>query len=371
MATLLCGISSLFADDTDARLQVYKANRLIPQEFSLAGNNSDSEVMFSKSSLSWNTSGAISQALKSELAKMNAQELLDFIKAKEGGQTALDYLAALANGSETSANISTEEAKADILALITEFTQAGDNGGSYWTPQSSLWDGVLDISGIDFDFGKRNPGMCTDLSCIKMTGAQFASLSAWYESILPEITGFTGNEDFSHWSGVSYADLSKVPGFTKEQFFSIKNMFGSSSPDTFGYIAPKYDLSGSEDLSGCSYRDIDFSGCSGMTGSQFLQASFNDCKLPEITFSGSEDFSAVSLSGMDLSTSTGVSTAQIKQAVHPYEYTTNPFDGMKMTSAQFNAWKDTLSGAVWRGTTTTVYVDGVETEIEGSYSEDF
>ena len=285
----------------------------------------------------------------------------------------MDYLAALADGSETSPNITAEEAKADILALITEFTEAGDNdGSSYWSPQSSLWDGVLDISGVDFDFGHRNPEMCTDLSCIKMTGAQFASLSAWYESSLPEITGFTGNEDFSHWSGVSCADLSKVPGFTKEQFFSIKNMFSYDvTPGSYGYIAPNYELNGSEDLSGCSYSYIDFSGCSGMTGSQFLQASFSDCKLPEITFSGSENFLDVNLSGRDVSTCTGISSEQIRQAVHPYTYTTNSFDGMKMTSAQFNAWKDTLAGAVWRYTTTTVYVDGVATEIEGTYYENF
>ena len=429
-ATLLCGISSVFADDTEDRLKAYKENRLIPQEFNLIKTNSDSDVMFTKSTLSWSTSGALTQAIKGELAKMNAQELLDFIKAKEGGQTALDYLAALANGSETSANISAEEAKANILALITECVQIGSKDSflpEYQFPQAP-WNGVLDISGMDVDFGylaamwDGNIDMSnldpttkqaflirnSDLSCFKMTGEQFASFGGLTGSTLPEITGFTGTEDFSHWQIVSDVDLSKLPGFTKEQFFSIKEMNNyNKSPNDPGYIAPQYELTGSEGLSGniyaridfsgcsgktgqlresnlrecilpsmtldgsenlagCSFSGIDFSNCSGMTGSQFTQArSFENCKMPQISFTGSEDFSKVKLYGLDVSTFTGISAEQISKAARTSEM---PIYNMRMTSSQFNAWKNSLANLVFKGCTATVYVDGVETQVEGTYT---
>ena len=98
-ATLLCGISSVFADDTNSRLQAYKANRLIPQEFTLENSDSDTDVVFSASSLSWNTVfGARQEKINSlgqAFAGMTASEVLAQIPNLDNGQDALDYLAAI------------------------------------------------------------------------------------------------------------------------------------------------------------------------------------------------------------------------------------------------------------------------------------
>lgn len=396
------------------RLKAYKENRLIPQGFSVTRCNSENDVTFAKSSLSWNTAGAITQALKAELAKLNAQELLDFIKTKEGGQTALDYLAALANGSETSANISAEEAKADILALITEFTQAGDSNIIYgyenWKPNAVCgndpWGGVLDITSIEFDFNQRSPEYLSDLSCIKMTGEQFSTFRGWYGKItLPEITGFTGNEDFSHWESIFEVDFSKWDGFTVQQFAQIGivcrcqipawnlDSIGTSLKDnSYSYcdfskvngktsklleaglsncVLPSIALDGSENLG--TFAHVDLSKVSGMSSSQFLQVvrkytgssdePFSDCKLPQIAFTGTEDFTNVDATKVDWTKCSGITAAQMKNA------SWDPHTGvssMRMTQAQFDAWKDIIAAGVYEVSSATVYVDDVATEIQGT-----
>ena len=136
ITALLCGISSVFADDTDERLKAYKENRLIPQEFTLKNSDSKTDVVFSVSSLSWNTaSNALQEKINSlgqAFAGMTASEVLAQIPNLDNGQDAFDYLATIANGDLTSDACSKEaaiEKMEEILGIYLSLVGSINSAG--------------------------------------------------------------------------------------------------------------------------------------------------------------------------------------------------------------------------------------------------
>lgn len=401
LPVLLLGAASLFADDTDARLQAYKANRLIPQEFSLIRAGSDSDITFATNSLSWNTSGAISQALRAELSKMNAQELLDFIKAKEGGQTALDYLAALANGSETSSNITAEEAKADILALFarhcTFFGVAGN----------CPWDGVLDVTSVDI--GQRI-WLGVDLGNFKMTPTQIAAQSEYQDvsGLDEKLAQLSGDEPWlvKKLRGV---DMTKISNFTAEKLAGMEYIGNCKLPTSLVFT-------GDENLSNLTIANYsgsypaDISGWKGMTLQQVASLATNPAvagcsfELPiEINWDKT-NMAGISLKGMNLAGLTNANASKI-MAASSFRNTvlpamdlskvsslnvanTSTFDGtdfsrcsnlssnlieqiysapsIKLNQAQYDSLKDTIAAQTSAGKSRIVYVDGKRVTITGT-----
>ena len=148
----------------------------------------------------------------------------------------------------------------------------------------------------------------------------------------------------------------------------LKGIKDSSKCDWIFANSPAFEFSGNENLSNSYgvYHYLDFSNCSGLTGSQYFSVSFDHCKLPTIQCNGSEN---VKFSGhLDLSTCVGLTKEQIEKAA--WSSGSGSFVGLKMTSAQFNEWRDILANSRYQGDISTVYVDGVATEIDGTMTSD-
>ena len=400
----------MFADDTDARLQAYKTNRLIPQEFSLIRASSDSDITFATNSLSWNTSGAISQALKAELSKMNAQELLDFIKVKEGGQTALDYLAALANGSETSSNITAEEAKADILAL---FALHCDNWGQVTinAQGSCPWDGVLDVTSVDIG---QHGWWEVDLGNFKMTPTQIAAQTTYQDvsgldeklvqlsgdepwlvknlrgvdmTKIPNFTAeklagmeyienckiptslvFTGNENLSNLTIGSYsADISGWKGMTLQQVASLTTNSGNYMGGSFDVKLPTEINWDKTNMAGISLDGMNLSGLTNANASKIMAASsFQNTVLPAMDLAEVSSLNAANASdtfnGTDFSKCSNLSSNLIEQILPWYDSAPT----IKLNQAQYDSLKDTIAAQTSAYMPRTVYVDGVARTITGT-----
>ena len=357
-------VNAALADaNSDARIQAYKANKLIPQNVvlptSTGAADSDEVVVFNKSALSWKSDNALSASYAPLLEKygdMTIDELrtamgpagmfddniYEWVEdgwlqgATEEQQEIREYLSAVGNNKLQSGLITSGEAMAylqeqfdSMLAIVTD--SAGERR-FYGFP----------CEGLDFTdrllYG-------ADLSkCTGITGEQIASAGALGCAILPAIT-FTGNESFDGKYLID-TDLSNCTGITVAQIMSASDIFSTT--------LPALTFTGDESFAGKNLYGTNFSKCTGITGEQIMSASdIRSAKLPAISFSGNESFTNTNLWNTDLSKCTGITAAQIGSAKR--------VDGIHITTAQYNEWKSTLQTKIKNK---YVYVDGVRTKIQ-------
>ena len=369
-------VNSALADSTsDARIQAYKANRLLSQEIvlptSTGAKDSDEVVVFSASKLSW--SSCISyqvaiDALVSKYDEWNMQELLDSMgpaydwgdetgwasksnsdpDLQKNAEEILQYLSLLANGKATSESNTAEAAKAQLQDALYEYTNLGSVGTSVAFPcegldfsELSLFEcnlsnatGVTseqilsawDISGaklpaIAFSGTENFAGISlysTDLSsCTGITSDQIMSADTLLEVKLPAIK-FDGTEDFSG-KYLGGADFSKCTGITSEQILSA---------DVMPAKLPAIAFTGNENLTDKDFSGIDMSKCTGITAEQIMSTSEMPSALPSVSFTGTENFSGRNLSYIDLTQCTGITSAQIVSA--------SAINGAKLPEIAFN-----------------------------------
>ena len=392
--------------NSDARIQAYKANKLIPQNVvlptSTGAADSDEVVVFNKSALSWKSDNALSASYAPLLEKygdMTIDELraamgpagmfddniYEWVEdgwlqgATEEQQEIREYLSAVGNNKLQSDLITSGEAMAylqeqfdSMLAIVT------DSDGErrfYGFPCEGL--DFTDRLLYDADLSK----------CTGITGEQIASAGSLGFAILPAIT-FTGNESFAG-KNLEGVDFSQCTGITAAQIMSASSIMGAGLPaltftgnESFAGIdlfatnlslcsgitatqimsasdiahakLPAITFTGNEPFAGKDLSETDFSRCTGITGEQIISAgNLTNTKLPAITFTGNESFARKSLSGLDLTNYTGITAAQIGSAGN--------VSNMRITTAQYNEWKSTLQSK-FNGK--NVYVDGVRTKIQ-------
>ena len=234
-------INSAFADaTTDARIQAYKANKLIPQNIvlptSTGAADSDEVVVFSSSTLSWNRDSAGNAALDGLRAKygdMTIDELRTAMGApgefdagewrwvEDGWLTNItteiqelrEYLSAVANGKLTSAEISAEVALAELNNQFETIARYNDQAGE------ALF-GAFPCEGVDFT---NNSNVTGDLTqCTGITAAQLMTSNSFTWAKLPAIT-FNGTENFSG-RDVTGVNFTNCTGITPLQIATVSSI---------------------------------------------------------------------------------------------------------------------------------------------------
>lgn len=305
-AILLLTANLTLADASSTRLQTYKDNRLIPQNFTLT--EGDTNVLFSNSTLSWSSKEGILKNLLSTYGDMTAEQwkalqwyfkgdadltaqdnqflrnnqLLtqlvgNTVQGDENGakiQEYLDYLVAVSNGEIVSADLSAS----DALQLRQNFlTRMGYVGGTTITPTTSGF--VIDGTGLDF------------------TNASTQVSLGMYKNLTPE------------------------------QFLSIQAK------------APKTTDNPSVDIS----------------------------KVLESAFAGTEDFSNININNCDFSKVSSITGAQIAGSKGFWASANGTLPGVNLSAKQYADFLPILQGAIAEGETKTIRVDGVPTVITGTY----
>ena len=384
-------VNSAIADSTsDARIQAYKANKLISEDVviptSTGAKETDNVVMFSKGTLSWKNDSAGMAHLLELQDKYNGWNLSDFDtafgpdlgyneeydtidygwvfypgSAIETYDEMRQYLSAIANGKLTSEDITSEQALGYLQAqLDTLCYNNGNYGPSVFGkfpceglvfPVTNLLNADLsECTGITaeqvFAIGNANL-YATALPRIDFTGVslkdrylsgldltravginatELLSAQSIVEAGLPSIT-FTGDEDFTGVD-LSGTSLKNCTGITASQILQAHSITSAKLPA----IA----FTGTEDFSGQNFGGVDFSKCTGITPSQILSAErITSAVLPAITFTGNESFDGIKLTNTDLTQCTGLTGEQIIQCAN--------IDRMKITSAQYESMKPLLS----------------------------
>ena len=221
--------------NSDARIQAYKANKLIPQNVvlptSTGATDSDEVVVFNKSVLSWKSDNALSVSYAPLLEKygdMTIDELRaamgpvgtfdeEIWRWTENGwlseftpehQEIRDYLSLIANNKLKSDKLGSDEA----LAYLQE--QFDSILSTRWYYMGVFQ--AFPCEGLDF-MGKDLAD--ADLSrCTGITAEQILSASDIYLAELPAIT-FSGNESFAG-KDLRSTDLSRCTGITAAQIGS-------------------------------------------------------------------------------------------------------------------------------------------------------
>lgn len=365
-ATLLCGISSVFADDTDSRLQAYKANRLIPQEFTLQNSDSDTDVVFSASSLSWNTAGSVRQeklnSLGEAFAGMSASEVMAQIPNLDNGQDAFDYLAAIANGELTSDACTKEAAIAELektLGLYSAFAYGGI------TTARDKTTGEYMFVYMGLDYYKIN---CPDLFAYDPESNTWALKYSIDASSLKNVGDVRLSDFVDYNAALSYSNTEIIPNNSKMDVPAFKEgSFGIDLWYALGCGNSYFD--GDSNASRDALRQLevtvtskddaffrkaldgqDFSKVKGMSPSQALSATVVGCceKLPLIDLSKESDLN--NFGGL-------------------FGYNKGP---LNISKEQFNKYKEQLQGTKkWENTgwgefttrNTQIYVDGVLTDL--------
>ena len=368
-ATLLCGISSVFANDTDSRLQAYKANRLIPQEFILKNSDSNTDLVFSASSLSWNTaSNALQEKINSlgqAFAGMTASEVLAQIPNLDNGQDAFDYLAAIANGDLTSDACTKEAAIAEMEKTLGIYQALmGFEGCSFLTGQDTTTGEYMFIR-EGLDYYKIN---CPDLFAYNPESKTWALKYSIDASSLKNV-GSVNLDDFVDFNAaLEYSKFKLLDNLSNTKMDVPMFKDGSVGIDLW------YAL-------GCGNTYVDDRN----------SASWNALRQLGTTVTSKDDaFFSKALDGQDLSRVKGMSPSQALSAVtvgsceklplidlskesdlntfgYLFGYNKGP---LNVTRAQFDAYKDYITGAKkWdlpddiagpnRSTITQIYVDGV------------
>lgn len=343
--------------NSDARIQAYKANKLIPQNIVLptSTNASDTQeiVAFSSTKLSWN-SGTASQlamnALASKYAGYTIEDLSTLlgyaydVNTNYGWVTGmpenitpqdvdeiLQYLSWVANNKISSDSITASEAMEQLQAKLSDYT-AGAQTLGYTYAVAFPCEG-LDFTGISLN-------KCNLMNATGLTAEQIASVTDLSSSILPAIT-FTGTEDLSGINANS-ADLSNCIGITGIQLTSMGDITYATLPECM--------FNGNETFTGRDLTGVDLSKCNGITASQILSAtSLRSTILPNISFNGTEDFSNKMFSLTDLSKCTGITGAQLMSAA--------TIQGAKLPTVAFTGTED-FSGK-YLGTTDMSQCTGI------------
>ena len=206
-------INSAFADATsDARIQAYKANKLIPQNIvlptSTGAADSDEVVLFNKGALSWSSTTALSASYAEQMGiskddwdtmlgeKTLFSEWSEYktynLTFSEYTQKDLDFLNAVASGEVTGAAITQEDAKSilqsnaqllesyshfheDAVTTLLDVQYSGDIT-HYDLSNTSIFE-----AGVIATIEATSPGV-TDIT---LTQSQFNYLLSWwaYETI--------------------------------------------------------------------------------------------------------------------------------------------------------------------------------------------
>ena len=336
-------INSAFADATsDARIQAYKANRLLSQEIVLPTStgavDADEVVVFSSSKLSWSHSSALQVALSALADKYNGWTLADFrsVFGEEPGwfdgpsgyawpETQEDkdrinemrkYLSLIGNGELTSPDITAAEALAYLQEQFNAIYEADAFG----------WYGEFPCKGLDFSgiyYGGLRLGDCKDVSF-----AQLKQLSDNYAmpDKLPVIP-LDANTDLSQLN-LERCDLSKWSNLTYDIL--------ATASDLTGVYLPEMTLKGTEDLSILTNKGLtNLARLSNVSSEQVMSLpTLENIGLPSVAFTGNEDFSGKSLAGATLFNCTGITAQQISQV--------SSVTDMSLSYAQYEAWLPVL-----------------------------
>ena len=357
-ATLLCGVSSLFADASSDRLATYKANRLIPLEVKLeVGGETENDITFTYASHSWSSGSAARastlNALKDKFSGMTWEEIQNFAwkenwMPSEGAQDMAKFLAAIQTGEITSdlPELTPEMARELKMKGFREiydltrtpgipfsFDGTEDFSGMFICKKDiSMLSGVTgaqiaQLRGMQNCYGLENVKWSgnEDISGVFMSGMDIGSwlppsvaATGKYSECTIEVA-FTGEEDFSK-AVFQWCDLGKSTGLTGDQFSQVSKWYGVSLPA----IA----FTGTEDFSRITnLSGTDLSRCIGITASQLLSAGsdFSHVSLPAIAFTGTEDFSRItSLSSTDLSRCTGITASQLLSTGSDFSFASLP-----------------------------------------------
>ncbi len=308
--------------NSDARIQAYKANKLIPQNVvlptSTGAADSDDVVVFNKSALSWKSDNALSASYAPLLEKY--------------GDMTIDELRA-AMGPAGTWN-------------LDEYTWVEDGWLKKLTPKQQEIREYLSLVGNN----KLKSDKLTSEEAMAYLQSQFDLIAKTYD-----MTGYTYMADFGAFPcmGISFfgkslefSDLSKCTSITSEQVLQADSLH-------YSYL-PAIVFNGHESFEGKYLEYVDLSKCIGITGEQIISArSLSYAVLPTITFTGHESFTGKYLYNVDLSKCIGITASQIGPA--------DTIDGMHITSAQYNEWKSTLQSK-FNGK--YIYVDGMFTKIQ-------
>ena len=403
-------IKSAFADSsTDARIQAYKANKLIPQEITLptstGAKDSDEVVVFNSNALAWNSQNAGVVALAPLLEKYGDWSNEDFQTLfsnpgeynydswewdngwltgylnGEESQSEIDeareYLSLIARGLLSSDKLSASDAKAELQRQLDVMCEdVGDHEGPYF--------GSFPFYGLSLE---NKVIYRTDLTNTQgLTGSQITSLSGLTDTILPAVH-FSETDSFANFDSLGNVDFSKCTGLTGAHIAECDDWTACTLPpitfsgnedlsqvrlnwvdlskssgltvdqvinaySLYHTTLPAINFTGTEDLtptgSADKWEGTNFTACTGITGTQYLNYLHNsyDTCFSSISFNGTEDFSGVDLSSKDVTSFKGVTGSQISKATS--------IDGMQLTSEQYETWKDDLN-AKFSGS--TIYVD--------------
>ena len=299
-------INSAFADSTsDARIQAYKANRLLSQEVVLPTTTqaqpTEEVVYFNTSSLYWSADTAENAALAGLKDKYGDWTLQDFNDAfgenyywesynvVDDVHTPMrEYLSLIAQGKITSDEISAE----DALALLQSHLDAYSQRGGYC--------GAFPVTGLDFT-GKSF--WETDLSKMKgLTQDQLLSCSSISTCNLPQGIVLDGTETLPY---MELVDISTWTGVTANQLITMGYMWNNIKlPDGIDFTGA--------DLSGISINGMDLSNTKGLTAQMFADSGWGtNVILPALAFSGNENLGSHA-ENVDYSKCTGMNLQQLQ-----------------------------------------------------------
>lgn len=301
-ALSLLFVNAAFADATsDARIQAYKSNKLIPENIVLptSTNATDSQmiVAFSAGNLKWDSGTASQIAMNALATKYDGWTINDITTAMgpegtydwdtygpaEDGwiwtvtpeiESMRQFLSAVASGTIVSDKITQLEAKEQLQAQFNTLCDFCDKGCF-----------------VGINFGK--------FPC--------DSIDIFPYHLIGDFSACTGLTASKLLTSVSFFDSVKLPAidFTRATF------------------------------SGKIMHQVDFSTCKGITSELLLSAeSFSNSTLPAVDFTGA-DFSGRDIGGVNFIKCTGITSEQIGSCSNVF--------GIHITSAQYAELKDTLN----------------------------
>ena len=310
-------INSAFADSTsDARIQAYKANKLIPQNIvlptSTGAADSDEVVLFNKGALSWSSTTALSASYAPLLEKYGDMTI-DELRAAMGPAGTFDYDMWEWTEEGWLSDVTPEQQEIrEYLSLVANNKLQSDKLTS---------SEALSYLQEQFDLFANESNEWATLGAFPCEGLDFSGRDLMY-TILRDCTGITASQILS--AGViSYSEL------------------------------PSITFTGDESFAGVDLGYTNLSLCSGITGAQLMSADFiGGAILPAVVFKGNESFAGKYLSSTDFRNCTGITAEQIGTA--------SEIDYINITSTQYNEWKQTLQS---KFSGVTIYVDNEEVTI--------
>ena len=341
-------INSAFADSsTDARIQAYKANKLIPQNIvlptSTGAADSDKVVVFSPSKLTWASDAAGSVAIKALLGKfgtMTADDWESFDFSDPSAEDALEYLSAIYREKLESDALSKDDAAIQLQACIDKIKAGETINGKVDCMNQNIWDLAL------FTFKEEVDGDSLYQYLELPNSVDYTTLD------------FTDTEDTFALTGEGSFTFKFPNNLTDKERLAVIAQNAYSADLLLPNKDSNYSYYGALDMSSLDFsqlstsnftnRDLRGSNISITQLSTVGSGSYSGCILPELnlkpgdSFNGKRfnngcDFSyVVGLTGDILSTAGGITAA-------------------RFTSAQYTALKEQIAQFNCR-----IYVDGVQ-----------